>query len=152
MTYRLAVFFMVALASVALDGGAALAKGPFGKIHVGNWTGGAYTDNSDSFTHCAAATSFKSGVVVSFGLHKGGNWLVTFGHQQWSFVEGQTYQIEVTLDGQAQIRLFGRASGATFLRALLPKPEEFRKAQLMIAVIKGQTYPFNLNGIGQVFS
>jgi hypothetical protein len=31
------------------------ARGPYGSISVGNWQGGAYTnDQTGSFTHCAA--------------------------------------------------------------------------------------------------
>ncbi len=33
----------------------ALAAGPYGTIHVGNWIGGAFSDDSTgAFSHCAA--------------------------------------------------------------------------------------------------
>ena len=32
----------------------AQAGGPFGTIHVGNWVGGAFSDDTGKFSHCAA--------------------------------------------------------------------------------------------------
>ena len=49
----------VALLAVAyaLAAPSAYAAGPFGKIHVGLWNGGAYTDDhSGAFSHCAASS------------------------------------------------------------------------------------------------
>ena len=42
------------------------ARGPYGSISVGNWKGGAYTnDETGSFTHCAAGARYASGVFFS---------------------------------------------------------------------------------------
>ncbi len=39
------------------------ARGPYGSINVGNWKGGAYTnDQSGAFSHCAAGTQYESGI------------------------------------------------------------------------------------------
>ena len=39
------------------------ARGPYGTISVGNWQGGAYTnDQTGSFSHCAAGARYASGV------------------------------------------------------------------------------------------
>ena len=38
------------------------ARGPYGSINVGNWKGGAYTDDqTGAFTHCAAGTQIRLG-------------------------------------------------------------------------------------------
>ena len=44
---RSTFLFVLALTS-ALLGTSAYAAGPFGTIHVGNWSGGAYTSDSTS--------------------------------------------------------------------------------------------------------
>jgi hypothetical protein len=41
------------------------AGGPFGTIHVGNWNGGAYTnDNDNTFSHCAAGSNYVNGTAA----------------------------------------------------------------------------------------
>jgi hypothetical protein len=48
----LAGLVQIAIASIAN------AAGPYGNIHVGNWKGGAFTDdNGGAFTHCGATSS-----------------------------------------------------------------------------------------------
>ena len=50
-----ACLFQAAVASMAH------AAGPFGKIHVGNWSGGAFSDdNTGGFSHCAASSGFAA--------------------------------------------------------------------------------------------
>ncbi len=39
------------------------AAGPFGTINVGGWTGGAFSnDTTGEFSHCAASSTFGSGI------------------------------------------------------------------------------------------
>ena len=39
------------------------ARGPYGSINVGNWKGGAYTnDQTGAFSHCAAGARYASGI------------------------------------------------------------------------------------------
>ena len=57
----------------------ALAAGPYGLIRVGNWSGGAFTDNkTGAFTHCSAMTSYGSGVSLIVGQNASGAWLLGF--------------------------------------------------------------------------
>src|SRR4051794_24738279 len=52
--------FMVAGALTTFN---AQARGPYGSIIVGNWKGGAYTnDQTGAFTHCTAGSLYKSGI------------------------------------------------------------------------------------------
>ena len=51
------------LAFILLAPTLALAAGPYGSIEVGNWKGGAYTnDATGQFSHCAAHTQYQSGI------------------------------------------------------------------------------------------
>ncbi|XIA65443.1 hypothetical protein ACFIOY_03690 [Bradyrhizobium sp. TZ2] len=44
-------------------GSNAEARGPYGSINVGNWKGGAYTnDQTGAFSHCAAGAQYASGI------------------------------------------------------------------------------------------
>jgi hypothetical protein len=62
------------LLSTIFAGSNADARGPYGSISVGNWQGGAYTnDQTGSFTHCAAGARYASGVYFLVMIdHSGG--------------------------------------------------------------------------------
>jgi hypothetical protein len=48
----------------------ALAAGPYAKFSVGNWAGGAFTNNqTGDFSHCAVSASYKSGVTMHASLN-----------------------------------------------------------------------------------
>jgi hypothetical protein len=69
----LACIVQVALMSMAH------AAGPYGSIHIGNWTGGAFTDdNTGTFTHCGATTGYGNGVILVVGKNAGDSWLLGF--------------------------------------------------------------------------
>src|SRR5260221_8570595 len=112
---------VVAAVAAALSAPAAGAAGPFGSIHVGNWNGGAYTDdNSGAFSHCAAVTAYANGINLVVGQNVGGGWLVSFAHPAWQLTSGETFPIDVTFDGQAQFHLFGTAVTLNIVIAILP--------------------------------
>src|SRR5437867_2905037 len=104
---RHAISLALALASAPIVSNA-FAAGPFGSIHVGNWNGGAYTDDkTGAFSHCAAGTAYASGINLIVGQNVSGNWLLGFAHPAWRLNSGETFTIDVTFDGQAQFHLFG---------------------------------------------
>jgi len=131
-----------------------LAAGPFGSIHVGNWNGGAYTnDQTGAFSHCSAATGYASGITVVVGQNAGGNWLLAFGSPAFRLNPSETFPIDVTFDGQSQYHLFGTAVTNNLVTSILPNSaalEHLRKAHLMVAVAKGTTLQFNLDSTGKL--
>jgi S1-C subfamily serine protease len=146
------------LTAAALCAGAAtssaFAAGPFGSIHVGSWTGGAYTDDKTGvFSHCAAGGVYNSGVYLIVGQTAAGSWMLGFAHPNFRLKAGETFPIDVTFDGQAQFHLFGTAYGTDVVFATLPGNtviDQFRKSHLMVAVGKGTTFQFNLTSTGQL--
>jgi S1-C subfamily serine protease len=129
----------------------ALAAGPFGTIHVGSWTGGAYTDdNTGAFSHCAAGTSYLNEVNVVVGQNANSSWLLGFANQAFHLTTGETFPIDITFDGQPQVRLFGTAVSPILVTAILPPnaAQQLRKSSLMVAMAKGATYQFNLTSTG----
>src|ERR1700743_3330284 len=82
------------------------AKGPFGLIHVGAWKGGAFTDdNTGAFSHCAATTTYASGIILVVGQNASNAWLLSFASPTFHITKGSTVPIDVTFDGQAEARL-----------------------------------------------
>jgi len=123
------------------------AKGPYGNIHVGNWRGGAFTDdNTGAFSHCAATTAYGNGIILIVGLNAGNSWLLGFASPNFHLKQGETVPIDLTFDGQAEARLFATANSAILATAVLPPnvARTFQKASLMVAVSGSTALNFNL--------
>jgi S1-C subfamily serine protease len=136
-------------------GPVALAAGPFGTIRVGNWSGGAYTnDSTGAFSHCAAATSYLNGISVILGQNADSSWLLGLANQNFNMTTGETFPIDVTFDGQSQVRLFGTATSPILVTAVLPPnaAQQLRQSSLMVAMAKGATFQFNLTSTGPLLS
>ena len=146
------VFLAMAVLSAAAATSAS-AKGPFGSIHVGQWTGGAYSDdNTGAFSHCAAGAQYLNGVYLMLSQNRNNGWTAGFANQKFQLTVGDTFPIDLTFDGQAQVRLFGTALKTDFITAIVPPNavNEFRKGHLMVLQAKGATIQFNLTGSGVV--
>jgi Trypsin-like peptidase domain len=131
------------------------AAGPFGTIHVGNWNGGAYTSDKDgSFSHCAGVTGYASGISVFVSYNVQNNWLLGFASKSFHLTKGESFPIDITFDGQSQVRLFGTAITDELVTAVMvPNAlRDFKKATLMVAVTKGGTFQFNLASTGPLLS
>jgi S1-C subfamily serine protease len=150
---RKAVFLVLSAAffmQIAI-GPIAHAKGPFGLIHVGGWKGGAFTDdNTGAFSHCAATTTYASGITLVVGQNASNAWLLGFASPAFHLTQGNTVPLDVTFDGQAEARLFATANSEGMATAILPPnvARAFQKASLMVAVSGGSTMQFNLTSTG----
>jgi S1-C subfamily serine protease len=145
------VVAVVLLFSGLIFSAPSFAAGPFGTIHVGNWHGGAYTnDNDGSFSHCAALSSYASGISVVISYNAKNQWLMGFASSKFHLTKGETFPIDLTFDGESQVRLFGTAVSDQLISAIMvPNAlRDFRKATLMVAVARGSTFQFALNSAG----
>jgi S1-C subfamily serine protease len=127
------------------------AAGPFGTIHLGGWHGGAYTNDADgSFSHCAALSSYASGISLLVSYNVKNQWLLAFASSKFHLTKGETFPIDLTFDGESQVRLFGTALSDQLLSAIMvPNAlRDFKKATLMVAVAKGATFQFALSSTG----
>jgi S1-C subfamily serine protease len=140
-TLFLALLVQIAIMSTAN------AAGPYGNIHVGNWKGGAFTDDGTSaFSHCAATTGYGNGVILVVGQNASNSWLLGFASPSFRLTKGNTVPVDVTFDGQSQARLFATANSDIMATAILPPnvARTFQKASLMVAVSGGTVLNFNL--------
>ncbi len=153
-TMRLATFLM-AIFIASIVGTSAFAKGPFGTIKVGEWKGGAYTDDkTDAFTHCAAGSRYRSGIYVVLSQSEDNSWSLGFANDGFRLVTGETFPIDVTFDGQSQFHLFGMAVSPALEAAALPNNAlaQFRKSRLMAVEAKGLTTQFALTSTDRLAS
>lgn len=129
----------IACALLALAG-PTHAAGPFGTITVGNWIGGAFSnDQSGAFSHCAATAPYANGVVLVVGQNAAGSWLLGFGSPSFRFNKGDSAPIDVIFDGQEQARLFATANNSNSITAILPLnvARTFQKSSLMVVTTNG---------------
>jgi S1-C subfamily serine protease len=152
---RFAINAVVAAACVLLSVTSSHARGPYGSISIGNWQGGAYTDdNSGAFTHCAAGASYQSGVYFLVLVGAGGNWRLGFSHQSWKLTPGEAFPLTLTFDGQQPFSVYGMPIGAQLVAVDMPPNSslinQFRKARMMSAFAQGQLFQFNLNQTAQL--
>lgn len=147
-----AVAVAVLLGSVFI-GSDAQARGPYGSISVGNWKGGAYTnDQTGAFTHCAAGARYASGIFFMVTIDGNGGWGLGFMHENWTLTPGQAFPLTLTFDGQQPFNVHGVPIGDKVVRVPMPSNSaliaQFRKAKAMTAYTQGQLFQFNLDQTG----
>ncbi|UWU68936.1 S1C family serine protease [Bradyrhizobium sp. NC92] len=131
------------------------AAGPFGTVNVGNWIGGAFSnDETGAFSHCAATTPYANGVILVVGYNATGTWTLAFASPSYRFSKGESAAIDVTFDGQEQARLYATAYQSNMLTAVMPLKvvRTFQKASLMVATAGRAVLNFDLTSTGPVIA
>ncbi|MGW1426162.1 S1C family serine protease [Bradyrhizobium manausense] len=135
--------------------GVAQAKGPFGNVNVGNWIGGAFSnDETGAFSHCAATAPYANGVILVVSQNAAGTWSLAFASPGYHFTKGENAAIDVIFDGQEQARLFATAYQPNMLTAVMPLNvvRTFQKASLMVATAGRAVLNFDLTSTGPVIA
>jgi hypothetical protein len=139
---------LVAASALSIVG--AEAKGPYGSLQIGQWNGGAYTnDQTGQFSHCAAGAPYLSGIFFIVSLGADGGWTLGFAHQEWQLKPGESFPIDLTFDGQAAFHVFGTTALKNFVTVPMPINSslmaQFRKSAMMTAFTRGQLFQFKLD-------
>lgn len=135
--------------------GAAHAAGPFGSVNIGNWIGGAFSnDETGAFSHCAATAPYANGVILVVGYNAAGIWSLAFASPSYRFKQGENAAIDVIFDGQEQARLFATANQPNMLTAVMPVNvvRTFQKGSLMVATTGRTVLNFDLTSAGPVIA
>src|ERR1700681_3845389 len=133
----------------------AQARGPYGSINVGNWKGGAYTnDQTGAFSHCVAGAGYDSGIYFMVLIDQSSTWSLGFQHPKWSFTNNQQFPIALTFDGQSPFYVQGVAISESLVRVPMPTDSaligQFRKAKAMTAFTQGQLFQYMLDQTAQL--
>jgi len=131
------------------------ARGPYGTINVGNWKGGAYTnDQSGAFTHCAAGAQYASGIYFAVTIDNKATWSLGFAHENWTFANAQAFPLVLTFDGQTPFNVHGVPISDKLLQVPMPDNSalitQFRKAKTMTAFTQGRLFQFKLDQTAQL--
>ncbi len=147
-------FVVASLLQVSVVG-AAHAAGPFGSVNIGNWIGGAFSnDQTGAFSHCAATAPYANGVILVVGQNAAGSWILSFASPSYSFKQGENAAIDVIFDGREQARLFATANQPNMLTSVMPANvvRTFQKASLMVATSGRTVLNFDLTSTGPVIA
>jgi S1-C subfamily serine protease len=149
------VFVLALLLSVLAAVRSAEARGPYGSISVGNWKGGAFTnDQTGEFSHCGATAMYQNGIYFVVMIDGKPSWSLGFAHDSWTLAGGKAFPIQLTFDGQGPFNVHGIAITDKLLRVPMPDNSslitQFRKAKSMSAYAQGQLLQFNLDQTAQL--
>ena len=152
---RFAIGAVVAALCLIASASTSSARGPYGSINVGNWKGGAYTnDQSGAFTHCAAGAQYASGIYFAVTIDNKAAWNLGFAHEKWALTVGQAFPIVLTFDGQTPFNVHGVPLGDKLIQVPMPDNSaliaQFRKAKAMTAYTQGQLFQFKLDQTAQL--
>src|SRR5690348_5771843 len=108
------------------------ARGPYGTISVGNWIGGAFTDDqTGQFSHCAATAAYQSGIIFVVMIDGTPSWSLGFAHDSWKLTQGEAFPIALTFDGNPPVNVRGIVVGDKLVRVPMPDTsaliKQFRK-------------------------
>jgi S1-C subfamily serine protease len=142
--------FLAAL-SLLLAISGAQARGPYGSINVGNWKGGAFTnDTSGEFTSCMALAPYKSGITVYVIVGANMSWKLGFSSENWNLNSGQNFPIVLTFDGQQPFNVQAAVLSRNLVAVEMPDNSaliaQFRKSKTMSAFTQGQLFQFAMTG------
>jgi hypothetical protein len=146
----------IALTALILIGLSALpanARGPYGTIKIGNWSGGAFThDTTGVFTACIASAPYKSGITVFVMVSANMTWNLGFSDNRWSVTPGTSFPIVLTFDGRPPINVNGRPVSKDTVSVDMPDNSavisQFRQSRAMSAFAQGNLFQFTLEKTG----
>jgi len=133
----------------------AIAAGPFNPFTVGNWQGGAWTDvQTGEFTHCAAQTSYNSGVTFFVSINKDLQWNIALSNNNWTLVPKQQIPIKLIFDNKNNFDVFSVSQSNNMIIASMPSSSTiiniFKQSQFMDVFVKGDFYKFKLDGTSKL--
>ncbi|MDB5584548.1 MAG: trypsin-like serine protease with C-terminal domain containing [Bradyrhizobium sp.] len=142
-----------AVALLILSASAVTARGPYGSVKIGNWSGGAFThDTTGAFTGCVASAPYKSGITVVVMVSPEVTWNLGFVNSNWSLKTGATFPIVLTFDGRPPFNVNGRVISANSVSVDMPDTsdliKQFRASTTMSAFAEGNLFQFNLDKTG----
>ena len=133
----------------------ALAAGPYARFSVGNWAGGAFTNNqTGAFSNCAVSASYKSGVTMHASLNGNYGWNLGFSNRAWGLKPGTAVPMQLAFDRSDIVRIDAKAVQPQLVVVTMPANSDlvraFRGAEYLEANMLGARYTFRLTSTAEV--
>jgi len=119
-TLRFGLYAAGAFMAVATTSAAEAAR--MTSIKIGNWKGGAYSnDNSGAFSHCAASAKYRNGQTLLISVGHDKTWSVGFANDRWNLEPGSKHPVRFRVDNGTSYS--GTASARTryLAQVMLPR-------------------------------
>lgn len=147
---------LFAAASLMFSAGAA-SSAEIAKLKIGNWSGGAFTNNNTgAFSHCAASARYKSGITLVFSISNNRQWSMGFSSPSWNFTQGTTYPVRYWVDDGQVLNGTALAKTQTLAQVFLPANSSlfvaFKGGQMLRVAAAQQTLSFRLTDTDALLS
>ncbi|WP_148663315.1 hypothetical protein [Bosea vaviloviae] len=145
----------VLLASTMLLAPMAQAAGPYGKIVVGNWSGGAFTDNATgAFSHCAVNAAYKNGTRMFTSITADFKWLLGFSHASWKLKPGERLALQLVFDRTSRIEVTADVKTPVLMTIAMPADSQlitaFRQGGYLELVANDRRLAFALTSTSEM--
>ena len=121
----------------------------------GAWFAGAYNDNTTKrFSHCAASTSYRSGIWMIVSIGRDFGWRLGFRSEAWNLAANQQIPVKLVFDSGTPWD--GTAFALDAKSVAIPMADNsalinaFRGGIMMTAYASGQVYQFRLDGTSRL--
>jgi len=117
--------------------------------NIRGWSIYAYSnEQTREFTHCAMASTYKSGITLMFSLNKSGQWSMGLFNNNWNLTKGKKYNFDLRLDRAHGENWFGYANSPQLIEIPLPNSEslfeKFRRSEVLTINAANGTFSFIL--------
>lgn len=134
---------------------AADAAGPYGRVVVGNWSGGAFTnDQTGRFSHCAVSASYKNGVRMLTSVTSQMSWVLGFSKPEWRLTPGQRLRLRLVFDRSRTLDVTGDVKTPTLVTIPMPANSDlvraFRQGRFLELVANDARFTFALTSTGEM--
>ena len=137
--------------SLALFVFSSVQAAEIGSWAIKKWTISAYTDDkTGSFSHCAMIGRYESGVSVVFGVGRSYTWDMALYNPKWRILQGQTYEVQIIIDGVSLSLSNGVAVQGDIIGITLPDStylfSKMRAGRALTLRIGSAQFQFSLEG------
>lgn len=153
---RIGLVTLAAAAGIAF-GATAASSAEIAKLRIGNWQGGAFSnDQNGTFSHCAASARYKSGITLVFSVSNDRVWSMGFSSSTWNLNRGSSYPVRYWVDNGEVLNGTAYAKTDKLAQVILPANSSlfgaFRYGQMLRVAAEQQTLAFRLTDTSELLN
>ena len=135
--------------------GTAQAAGPYGEIVVGNWSGGAYTnDKTGLFSHCAVNAGYKNGTRMLTSVTSDFRWILGLSHPDWKLNVGARVPLRLVFDRSSRMDVTAEVRTRELITMAMPSESAliraFRQASYLEVIAGDKRLTFALTSTSEM--
>lgn len=153
---RIGLAAFTAAAGIAL-GASAASSAEIAKLRIGNWQGGAFSnDQNGTFSHCAASARYNSGITLVFSISNNRVWSMGFSSSTWNLNRGSSYPVRYWVDDGEVLNGTALAKTDKLAQVFLPANSSlfgaFRYGKVLRVATAEKTLVFRLTDTSELLN